>query len=79
MVLFGILPNMSDEYSCEYTEYTIQILSLLAETFVSIFLIVILWISLLVSDTKYWNEYISDTMKSIFPSFNVGICGYCYI
>ena len=32
--------------------------------YVSIFLIIILSISLLASDTKYWSEYISNILKT---------------
>ncbi len=63
VTLFGILPNMS--MSIVANTQNIPLDTIIASgTFISIFLIIILSISLLVSDTKYWNEYISGMLKT---------------
>ena len=59
VVLFGLLPNMSMSIVANTQNIPLDVITAGGE-FVSVFLIVILLISLLLSDTKYWNKYISD-------------------
>lgn len=63
VALFGILPNMSMSIVANTQNVSADIITA-SGAFISIFLIMIFSISLLVSDTKYWNEYISGTLRT---------------
>lgn len=63
VILFGILPNMSMSIVANTQNIPSNIIVAGGE-FVSIFLIIILSISILVSDTKYGNEYISGMLRT---------------
>ena len=63
VMLFGILPNMSMSIVASTQNFSANIISMSGE-FISIFLIIILSVSLLISDTKYWNGYISNILKT---------------
>lgn len=63
VVLFGILPNMSMSIVANMQNMSPDIITD-SGVLMSIFLIIILSISLLVSDTKYWNEYISSILRT---------------
>lgn len=62
VVLFGILPNMSMSIVANTQNIPLDIITASGE-FISIFLIIILSISLLVPNTKYWSEYVSYMLR----------------
>ena len=63
VALFGILPNISMSIVANTQNISSDIIITGGE-FISIFLIIVLSISLLVSDTKYWNDNISNMLKT---------------
>lgn len=63
VVLFGILPNMSMSIVANTQNISPDIITAGGEL-ISLFLIIILSISLLVSDTKYGNEYVSGILRT---------------
>ncbi len=65
VVLFGILPNMSTSIVANTQRIPVDIMTT-GGAFMSIFLIMIFSISFLISDTKYWNEYISYMLGSYY-------------
>lgn len=61
VILFGILPNMPMSVIANTQNISSYIISMSGE-FVSIFLIIILSVSFLISDIKYSNKYISNIL-----------------
>lgn len=63
VMLFGILPNISMSIVASTQNLSANIISMSGD-FVSVFLIIILSLSFLARGTKYWNEYMSNMLKT---------------